>query len=77
MPALGGAPGSRLNVSVFAGISVSDAELVNVTAMPACTVRFGIGVSVGATFTSVTVIVNCFASFICGEPLSVTRTVMG
>ena len=30
----GGAPGSRLNASVLVGISESDAELVNVTAMP-------------------------------------------
>src|SRR5215471_7560481 len=55
--ALAGAPGSRLNASVLAGTSESDAELVNVTAMPAWTVRSEIAVSIGAAFTSTTVTV--------------------
>src|SRR5262249_7086231 len=73
MPA--GAPGSRLNVKVFAGTSGSVAVAVNDSVLPSLIVWLTIAASEGAEFTSLTTTLKVFVSLSGGEPLSVTRTV--
>src|SRR5262245_22018694 len=77
MAAPDGAPGARLNVSVFGGRSGSEATVVNRIVLPALVICGPIGVSDGGRFTSLTVTVNRFVAKSCGWPLSVTRTVIG
>src|SRR5439155_20171852 len=70
-----GAPASNEKVSVFAGISESVAEAVNVTGVPTVPVLFPIAATTGAEFTSLTVIANAAVPFIAVDPLSVAVTV--
>src|SRR3990172_6128453 len=58
-------------------MSASVAVAVNVTGLPAVPDLLPIGASTGATFTSLTVTVIVSKSLSAGEPLSVTRTVIG
>src|SRR5580765_3488739 len=76
MLAFGGAPGSRLNVSVLPGMSGSLATLVIVKVCCSIIVRFEIVVITGGKLLSSTVTEKVLASLNGGEPLSVTRTVM-
>ena len=70
-----GAPGSRLNVSLWAGRSASVAEAVNDKRFSSSIVLLPIAANSGAVFTSVTVIRMVSEALETGEPLSVTRTV--
>src|SRR4051812_9171120 len=64
-------------VRLLGGISASEALKLNASTFPSITVLLPIGASVGVAFTSVMVTEKVFASFRGGEPLSVTRTVIG
>src|SRR4051794_33930277 len=77
IPAPEGAPGSRLKLSACAGRSGSLAVAVKVSAFPPLIDLFPIGLSTGGALTSFTVTVIVSESFRGGEPLSVTRMVMG
>ena len=70
-----GAPGSRLNLRLLAGISTSVAVLVMTNAVPATIVRSAMAARMGAVLTSLTVIVMVSEASMAGEPLSVTRNV--
>ena len=71
-----GEPLSRLNVKPLAGKSESLAEATNVKVPPRAMEESTISVSVGETFTSLTVTVNVLLSLKGGRPLSVARTVI-
>ena len=74
--ALVGAPKSRLNVSACGGVFGSVAVFVIVNVINAKFVWSGIGARIGGRLLCRTVIVNVCAALNCGEPLSVTRTVI-
>src|SRR5260221_1705628 len=69
-------PGSRVNVSVLAGMSGSVAVLVTVKVVTSLMVWLVVRVKVGALFTSLTITVKLLVSLSGGLPSSVTRTVM-
>ena len=71
-----GNPASSEKVRVFAGRSGSVAVAVNVSNEPAVALWLPITARTGGRFTSLTVTVMVSESFVAGEPLSVTRTVM-
>src|SRR5262245_14529795 len=75
MAAPAGAPGSRLKVSVLAGTSASVAVAVKVSVLPSLTDLLPMAARIGATLTSLTVMLIVWESLRAGEPLSVTRTV--
>ena len=70
-----GAPAPRLKSSVFVGKSESVAVAVKLTVCPMKFVRFAIGASTGALFTSLTVTVKELVALKAGVPLSVTMVV--
>jgi hypothetical protein len=72
-----GAPASRLYVFPFAGTSESVDEAVTFNAPSSFIVCVDIAASTGAVFTSLTVTEIVSKSFELGDPLSVTRTVIG
>src|SRR6266851_2448580 len=65
------APAPRLNVRSCGGRSGSVALALNLTRVPAWTVRFGICASDGAWFTGVTVIVKVCGALVSAPPLAV------
>ena len=76
MLAPAGAPGSKLNVSVFAGRSSSVAVFVTTNVLSSLIIWFAGTVSTGARFTSVTTTVKLPVSLEGAEPPSVTSTVI-
>src|SRR6185295_6876328 len=70
-----GAPASSENANVFAGISPSVAVAVKATATPIVVALSPIAARTGASFTSLTVMVNDAVRLKEPAPLSVARTV--
>ncbi len=77
MAAPGGAPASRLKVIWSPGMSESVAMAVKLSGTSSPIAWAGIAASTGAEFSSATATVKVLASLLAGEPLSVTRTVIG
>src|SRR5580765_5164420 len=76
MLARAGPPGSKLKVSVLAGMSASVAVFVTTNVLSSLIIWSAGTLSTGARFTSATTIVKLRVSLEGGEPSSVTRTVI-
>src|SRR5947209_18901494 len=72
----GGAPGSKLYLSVWGGRSVSVARAVKISKLPSSRVLLPINDSVGGVLDSLTVTAMVSDALAGGDQLSVTRIVM-
>src|SRR3954470_7653050 len=73
---VGGAPGSRLKVTPFAGISGSVAELEIVRMDPTWSARLATGARIGGAFVSSTYTVNICVDICAGGPGSMIYTII-